>query len=77
MPLKRRQFLFLGSLSSFGLAFLGKILRYHVNSADIHPAIASTIGEPATSWGSKLKPPMLRFVSVADTKELERRINML
>lgn len=67
MPLKRRQFLFLSSLSSFGLAFLGKILRDHANSADIHPAIASTIVEPAPSWDAKLKSPILRFVSVADT----------
>lgn len=61
MPFKRRQFLFLSSLSSFGLAFLGKILWNQST------AIASNLVELVTSFDSKLSAPILRFVSVADT----------
>jgi acid phosphatase len=69
MPLKRRQFLFLSSLSALGLGFLWKILRNQsTNSADVHPAIASNLApESANSFGSRLSSPILRFVSIADT----------
>ncbi len=53
MSIKRRQFLVLSSLTGFGLACLGNNLRATIaGSEDI---------KPPTS------PPLLRFVSVADT----------
>jgi 3',5'-cyclic AMP phosphodiesterase CpdA len=58
MKLKRRQFLFLSSLSAVGAGFLGIISRYaSQNTDDIQKAVAAT---------SK-KDLLLRFVSVADT----------
>ncbi len=63
MKLKRRQLLLLVSLSGFGFAVWGKMLRHQSNNnADVNPAIASNL---------ELKPPkaapILRFISVADT----------
>jgi 3',5'-cyclic AMP phosphodiesterase CpdA len=59
MPLNRRQFLVLASLGSAGLAFLGKLfLSEDAQSTDIEPIVAAT---PTST------PPLLRFVSVADT----------
>lgn len=61
MSFKRRQFLFLASLSGLGLGFLIKVLRNQtVQSAGIKPKTASSLTlEPST--------PLLRFISVADT----------
>lgn len=61
MSFKRRQFLFLASLSGLGLGFLIKVLRNQtVQSAGIKPKTASSLAlEPST--------PLLRFISVADT----------
>ncbi|MBF2006641.1 MAG: metallophosphoesterase [Chlorogloeopsis fritschii C42_A2020_084] len=59
MKLKRRQFLFLSSLSAFGIGFLGVISRYASNNTDeLETAIAATPTK---------KDLLLRFVSVADT----------
>lgn len=61
MNFKRRQFLFLSSITGFGLAFLGKILRNQsAEGADIDVAIASNIAAASEA-------PILRFISVADT----------
>jgi hypothetical protein len=55
MSIKRRQFLVLGSLSGFGLAFLGNILRAQILQAEAINPTASA------------ETPLLRFVSIADT----------
>ncbi|MBD2438212.1 metallophosphoesterase [Nostoc sp. FACHB-110] len=58
MNLKRRQFLFLGSLGAIGTGFLGWTLARHNNYIDDWAAIAA---KPTK------KDLLLRFVSVADT----------
>jgi 3',5'-cyclic AMP phosphodiesterase CpdA len=59
MKLKRRQFLFLSSLSAVGVGFLGIISRYFSNNTnELETAIAATPTK---------KDLLLRFVSVADT----------
>lgn len=64
MSLKRRQFLFLSSLSGLGLAGLGKILwNQSAQNPDVNPSYAS---KPATALVTPVAPS-LRFVSVADT----------
>jgi 3',5'-cyclic AMP phosphodiesterase CpdA len=65
MNLKRRQFLLLSSLSVFGLAFWGKMLRQQSSQSNqVNSAIASDIAEKLPT--SKAAP-ILRFISVADT----------
>lgn len=68
MSLKRRQFLFLSSLSGLGLACLGKILwNQSAESVDVNLRSASDLTlEPATTQSPSVAP-ILRFVSVADT----------
>jgi 3',5'-cyclic AMP phosphodiesterase CpdA len=62
MNLKRRQFLFLGSLSTIGAGFFGWMLsRNHGQSTGILPLEAATAANPPK------KDLLLRFVSVADT----------
>ena len=61
MKLKRRQFVFLSIISSFGLALWGRRHR-NVESDRFESAIASNAQQPPTS-----KAPILRFISVADT----------
>lgn len=66
MNLKRRQFLVLGGLSGFGFAFLWKALQPHLGNGTngnllVNPSLAE---ERATT---PAQPPLLRFVSVADT----------
>ena len=63
MPLKRRHFLVLSTLSGFGLAFLAKALRSPRATSAVSFNLAA---EPATPE-STLGTPLLRFVSVADT----------
>ncbi|WP_413175278.1 metallophosphoesterase [Anabaena azotica] len=59
MKLKRRQFLFLSSLSTIGTGFLGwKLFRQNLENPFLEPVTAAT---PAK------KDLLLRFVSVADT----------
>lgn len=59
MKLKRRQFLFLSSLSTIGTGFLGwKLFRQNIENPLLEPVTAAT---PAK------KDLLLRFVSVADT----------
>ena len=63
MTLKRRQFLFLSSLSGLGLAGLGKIFWNHsAQNPDVNP----TASKPAIDESTPVAPS-LRFVSVADT----------
>ncbi|MGB3207112.1 MAG: metallophosphoesterase [Crinalium sp.] len=63
MSLKRRQFLFLGSISGFGLALFGKNLLAQIpNPRNLKSHPASKLTTPALSEISRL-----RFVSVADT----------
>ena len=63
MSIKRRQFLFLTSLSGFGLAILGKSLLAQIpNSRNLKSQPVSELTTPATG-----ETPLLRFVSVADT----------
>jgi 3',5'-cyclic AMP phosphodiesterase CpdA len=59
MKLKRRQFLFLGSLSAIGTGFLGFVSRYGKNA---QTAVAKT-----TVAATPKNNVLLRFVSVADT----------
>ncbi|MBW4576053.1 MAG: metallophosphoesterase [Aphanothece sp. CMT-3BRIN-NPC111] len=71
MSIKRRQFLVLGSLSGFGLAFLGNMFRAQIaRSEHINVADSSNLpSEPKIPLPTpKLgEAPLLRFVSVADT----------
>ncbi len=63
MSIKRRQFLFLTSLSGFGLAILGKSLLAQIpNPRNLKSQPVSEITTPAPG-----ETPLLRFVSVADT----------
>lgn len=68
MTLKRRQFLFLSSLSGLGLGFLAKMLQnQNTENADVNSAIAfNLVLEPTIAKSSPIAP-ILRFVSVADT----------
>ncbi|MBD1897989.1 metallophosphoesterase [Coleofasciculus sp. FACHB-129] len=73
MPLKRRDFLILSSLSGFGLAFLVRKFRSQIaQSQDINPgetsktSPSSNLGFKSTTVSSS-QSPLLRFVSVADT----------
>ncbi|MEH2161503.1 MAG: metallophosphoesterase [Nostoc sp.] len=62
MNLKRRQFLFLSSLSAIGTGFLAWMLvRQNNQSADISDSTTAIAANPAK------KDLLLRFVSVADT----------
>ncbi|MBN3958247.1 metallophosphoesterase [Nostoc sp. NMS8] len=61
MNLKRRQFLFLSSLSAISTGFLSWILTHHHQSADISDSTTAIAANPAK------KDLLLRFVSVADT----------
>ena len=62
MNLKRRQFLFLSSLSAIGAGFLGWMLAdQNHQSADITDSTTAIAANPAK------KDLLLRFVSVADT----------
>ncbi|MEH2325266.1 MAG: metallophosphoesterase [Nostoc sp.] len=62
MNLKRRQFLFLSSLSAIGAGFLGWMLaRQNHQTADITDSTTAIAANPAK------KDLLLRFVSVADT----------
>ena len=68
MSIKRRQFLFLGSLSTIGLAFLVKKWSQTAQTADIDSALRSNVGlKPTTPTTPAGKDLLLRFVSVADT----------
>lgn len=69
MSLKRRQFLFLGGLSTIGVAFLAKNLwSQTAESADIDPYVHSNVAlKPTTPTAPPGKDLLLRFVSVADT----------
>ncbi|PIG93340.1 metallophosphoesterase [Gloeocapsopsis sp. IPPAS B-1203] len=60
MPLKRRQFVFLSGIGSFGLALLGKKLQSHSGEYTSDLNLVSQ-AQPLTS------DPILRFVSLADT----------
>ena len=63
MSIKRRQFLFLTSLSGFGLAILGKGLLAQIpNPRNLKSQPASGLTTPTSG-----EAPLLRFVSVADT----------
>lgn len=61
MKLKRRQFLFLSSLSAIGLGFLGCVTRQAGKNGSIAVSKAATPPNPAKN------DLLLRFVSVADT----------
>jgi 3',5'-cyclic AMP phosphodiesterase CpdA len=61
MKLKRRQFLFFGSLSTIGLGFIGCVTR----QAGKNPGIAVSVA--VTPPNSATNNSLLRFVSVADT----------
>lgn len=62
MKLKRRQFIFLSSLSTIGAGFLGWMLtNQNHQSADISDSTTAIAANPAK------KDLLLRFVSVADT----------
>jgi 3',5'-cyclic AMP phosphodiesterase CpdA len=61
MKLKRRQFLFFGSLSAIGVGFLGFLSRHAGKNAYIAAAKTAVAATP------KNNNLLLRFVSVADT----------
>ncbi len=72
MSINRRQFLFLSSLSVFGFAVFSKLIRQQSTqstaNSPINPeniASASTRADDLSQPGGE--PPLLRFVSVADT----------
>lgn len=70
MSLNRRQFLFLTSLSVFGVAIFSKLLRSQTpESSNISPTNTDNLA--SASADALIKPvegpPLLRFVSVADT----------
>jgi acid phosphatase len=65
MPLKRRQFLFLGSLSTIGTVLISKVL--HHQPAQSEDAKFPVFTEPATATPTSKKDLLLQFVSVADT----------
>ncbi|WP_250123175.1 metallophosphoesterase [Chroococcidiopsis sp. CCMEE 29] len=68
MTLKRRQFLFLSSLSGLGLGFLAKmLLNQNAENADVNSAITFNLALEPTIAKSSPIAPILRFVSVADT----------
>ncbi len=61
MNLKRRQFLFLSSVSAIGTGFFGWTFRQNHQTADITDSTTAIAANPAK------KDLLLRFVSVADT----------
>lgn len=66
MSLKRRQFIIFGGLSGFGLTFVWKNFQsQQFDRADANPALDAS-GE-LKSLTTVTEPPLLRFVSVADT----------
>jgi 3',5'-cyclic AMP phosphodiesterase CpdA len=70
MSFNRRQFLFLSSLSVFGVAIFSKLLRSQTpQSTNISPTNTDNLASASTDALSKPVegPPLLRFVSVADT----------
>jgi len=60
MPFKRRQFLFLSSVSAFSLAFFSKVVRNRASDNTVNPNINHLL----TTKPANL---ILRFISVADT----------
>lgn len=67
MKLKRRDFIFLGSLTSLGLIFSGKFGREKPAFSRTGFTPPPTAEEQATLTALKLNKPLFRFVSVADT----------
>jgi acid phosphatase len=70
MSLNRRQFLFFSGLSVFGVAIFSKLLRSQTpQSTNISPTNTDNLASASTDALSKPVegPPLLRFVSVADT----------
>lgn len=60
MPIKRRQFVFLSGVASFGWALLNKKLQSHSSDRQTNINLVSQTQSPTAT-------PLLRFVSLADT----------
>ena len=68
MSIKRRHFLVLGSLSSLGFAGVWKRLQLQTSwGTDAHAAVPSNIEAQRAIVPIPTSPPILRFISVADT----------
>ncbi|HEY9299192.1 MAG TPA: metallophosphoesterase, partial [Phormidium sp.] len=68
MSIKRRHFLILGSLSSLGFAGIWKMFQLRTSwGTDTDAAVASNVEAERAIVPLPASPPILRFISVADT----------
>ena len=68
MSIKRRHFLILGSLSTLGLAGVWKMLQLRTSwDTDANVAVASDVEGARAIAPLPTTPPILRFISIADT----------